>query len=524
MSAQPNRETAYRVFAAEFDDATLSYAESDEERAPNYVVTPTGVRINRLFAVGVLTEIESVNDEQLRTRIVDPTGAFVVYAGQYQPEALSFLERAEAPAFVAVTGKARTFQPEDSNRVFTSVRPETLSEVDAATRDRFAVETAAQTIERMETMQDALSRDERDDALHEALLDAGVEAGLAAGIPRAIAHYGTTPAYLDAIQEMALDVARVVAGEREEVRPLGVAPGDGSAADRTAPEGSGDSDETGPTATGDEETDPVAGTANDEAATDDTEQTVEGTPTNDAAATPDIETETSVDAESGPETAVSTAESVQSESEDRGSAAGSLDGTDEPSETAASGAESGEIDEATAEDDFRDSEEFELDEAVREEIEEQYGTDFESAAEVDGPGEADIETPTPDEASPNSAGGVEPSASETPEATKTVETAGTDTTADAESDKPTDDASGDESDDGTVPDEGGETDADIDPEEAVVAAMDALDDGDGAEREAIIERVVEDHGLTREEADEGIQSALMSGACYRADDDMFKPI
>ncbi|MFB6189025.1 MAG: hypothetical protein ABEI57_04005, partial [Halapricum sp.] len=79
------RETAYRVFASEFDDADFSYAESDEERAPNYVVTPTGARINRLFVVGVLTEVQPVSDDVLRARIVDPTGAFVVYAGQYQP-------------------------------------------------------------------------------------------------------------------------------------------------------------------------------------------------------------------------------------------------------------------------------------------------------------------------------------------------------------------------------------------------------------------------------------------------------
>ena len=47
---RPRREVAHRVFAAEFDDATLSYSESDEERAPNYVVTPTGARANRPLA------------------------------------------------------------------------------------------------------------------------------------------------------------------------------------------------------------------------------------------------------------------------------------------------------------------------------------------------------------------------------------------------------------------------------------------------------------------------------------------
>ena len=83
MSASgPSREVAYRVFADEFNDAHYTYAESDEERAPNYLVTPTGARVNRLFVVGVLTEVEEVSDGVIRARVVDPTGAFVIYAGQ----------------------------------------------------------------------------------------------------------------------------------------------------------------------------------------------------------------------------------------------------------------------------------------------------------------------------------------------------------------------------------------------------------------------------------------------------------
>jgi len=93
----PGRELAYRLFAAEYDDASFSYAESDEERAPNYVITPTGARLNRVFAVGTLTEVTSVNDEMVRARVVDPTGAFVVYAGQYQPDELAFLEGPNHP-------------------------------------------------------------------------------------------------------------------------------------------------------------------------------------------------------------------------------------------------------------------------------------------------------------------------------------------------------------------------------------------------------------------------------------------
>ncbi|RCU45059.1 hypothetical protein DU504_15355 [Haloplanus salinus] len=182
--------------------------------------------MNRLFAVGVLTEVEPVNDDVLRARVVDPTGAFVSYAGQYQPDAAAFFERTDPPAFVALTGKARTFQPEDSDRVYTSVRPESVSTVDAETRDRWTVSTAEATLRRVAAMTDALAMEDRGDELEAALLDRGYEESLAAGIPVALDHYGTTVAYLDAVREIALDALDVVAGERDEVRALDVAPDD----------------------------------------------------------------------------------------------------------------------------------------------------------------------------------------------------------------------------------------------------------------------------------------------------------
>ena len=224
------REVARRLFAAEYDDATLSYSESDEERAPNYVVTPTGARVNRLFAVGVLTATESVNDDMLRARVVDTTGAFVAYAGQYQPEALAFFERATPPAFVALTAKARTFQPEDSEQVFTSARPETVNEVDADTRDRWTVSAAKATLRRISLFDAALSSGLRGDDLESHLREHDIDEALATGVPRAIAHYGTATAYLDAVRRLALDSLAVVAGEREEVRELALAPDEGGAA------------------------------------------------------------------------------------------------------------------------------------------------------------------------------------------------------------------------------------------------------------------------------------------------------
>jgi hypothetical protein len=152
----PTREVARRVFAGEFNDASHTFTESDDERAPVYLLLPTGERANRVFLVGTLTEKEDIGDdsEYWRGRIVDPTGTFFVYAGQYQPEAAAALRDLEAPSYVAIVGKPRTYEPEDGDGVIVSVRPESITEVDAATRDRWVVETAQRTLERVRASDD----------------------------------------------------------------------------------------------------------------------------------------------------------------------------------------------------------------------------------------------------------------------------------------------------------------------------------------------------------------------------------
>jgi RPA family protein len=157
MSANeiPTREVARRVFADEFNDATFSFKESDDDRAPVYALLPTGEKVNRVFFVGTLTEKDDVGEdnEYWRGRIVDPTGTFFVYAGQYQPEATSTLRDLEPPAYVAVVGKPRTYETDDGT-VNVSVRPESIQVVDAATRDRWVVETAERTLDRVSAFED----------------------------------------------------------------------------------------------------------------------------------------------------------------------------------------------------------------------------------------------------------------------------------------------------------------------------------------------------------------------------------
>lgn len=146
------REVARRVFAGEFNDGSHTFKESDEERAPVYLLLPTGERANRIFIVGTLTETEDIGDdsEYWQGRVVDPNGdPFFVYAGQYQPEAASMLRELEPPAYVAITGKPRTYETDDGS-INVSVRPESITKVDAATRDRWVAETAERTLERIE--------------------------------------------------------------------------------------------------------------------------------------------------------------------------------------------------------------------------------------------------------------------------------------------------------------------------------------------------------------------------------------
>jgi RPA family protein len=149
------REVAHRTFAQEFNDATYTFRESDDDRAPLYVLLPTGAKANRVFVVGTLTETEDVgtDEEYWQGRIVDPTGTFFAYAGQYQPEAAGMLRDTEPPAFVAVVGKPRTYETDEGN-VNVSLRPEHITIADEITRHRWVVETAERTLERLEAFDD----------------------------------------------------------------------------------------------------------------------------------------------------------------------------------------------------------------------------------------------------------------------------------------------------------------------------------------------------------------------------------
>jgi RPA family protein len=151
------REFAWRVFAAEFNDSQFE-EKGTSEMAPSYVITPLGGKVNRMFLVGVLTDVEPVSEdgEFVRAHVSDPTGIFTLYSGQYQPEITEQLSSLEIPTFVAIMGKSRSYIPEEGELLYTSVRPQQIAVVPPKIRDEWIVETCYQTLNRLEAMSEVL--------------------------------------------------------------------------------------------------------------------------------------------------------------------------------------------------------------------------------------------------------------------------------------------------------------------------------------------------------------------------------
>jgi RPA family protein len=187
-----------------------------DERAPNYIITPTGVKCNRLFIVGVVTEVENIGkDNNLwRARVADPTGVFTVYAGQYQPEAAIFLSGLDIPAYVAVVGKARKYEPEDGS-VYTSVRPEEMNNADEKLRDRWILDTAQHTLGRIRLVEDSLRSGLSGNELKEYLQKKGTKYGQIDGVAKAIEHYRGLDKIIAELKKAVIHAIETVALDRQ---------------------------------------------------------------------------------------------------------------------------------------------------------------------------------------------------------------------------------------------------------------------------------------------------------------------
>ena len=214
------REVAWRLFAGEYNDATLELT-GEGERTPSYLVTPLGAKVNRIYVVGVITDIENVGTDvqpMWRARVADPTGTFHVYAGQYNPEAAAALSKLKPPVFGAIVGKSRIYSPE-AGTVYTSIRPEVVKEVDESVRDFWILEACRSLKRRLDAASEA---NKMDPVSKDGLLQIGVKEALAEGLVQAAAHYGK--AELSRYTAMLAEALRYLLPEYREGLPPETAP------------------------------------------------------------------------------------------------------------------------------------------------------------------------------------------------------------------------------------------------------------------------------------------------------------
>ena len=181
------REQAWRLFAGEYNETTCK-VEGEGDKDPSYIVTPLGAKVNRLYVVGVLTNVENLSNEgeMLRAHVSDPTGVFVLYAGQYQPEILDYLSHMDTPSYVALVGKSRIYEPEEGT-IYVSVRPELIREVDASLRNYWILEACRHTKKRIEAIVEASNMPSP--SINE-LRSLGYNINLAEGVIASLSHYG----------------------------------------------------------------------------------------------------------------------------------------------------------------------------------------------------------------------------------------------------------------------------------------------------------------------------------------------
>jgi len=196
------RETAWRVSAAELNGSTVEI-KAEEEKAPSYVVSRLGAKMNRVLIAGVLTEKENVggaDDPMWKSRVEDGLGGnFFVNVGHYQPEASAAMADLEAPCFVAAVGRVRAYTADDG-RVFISVRPEHIVKIDEAARKEWMLEVAKSTWRRLKNVKLAASSE---DAKVQDLMAEGLTEAEAEGVLYALDSYDSMPdssIYLKVIQ------------------------------------------------------------------------------------------------------------------------------------------------------------------------------------------------------------------------------------------------------------------------------------------------------------------------------------
>jgi RPA family protein len=153
-------EGSARVFAGDFCRSSCYFSTPGTDSSLS-VVTPSGIWCNRVFAIGVLTEV-SGNGARLHARLADPTGAFdIEIAAHGDANRPDMFQKIPVPSFIAINGRA--YMAGSEKKPVPVIRVESVRIVDRAVRDTGIARTADSTLAHLMKLAGALIGGPADD-------------------------------------------------------------------------------------------------------------------------------------------------------------------------------------------------------------------------------------------------------------------------------------------------------------------------------------------------------------------------
>jgi len=146
------REPGVLVLAKELNSSIEKHVE-DREYSPTYLISEIGGKLSRVLIGGVLDQLEnrgSESDPFYTARVIDPNGDYYyLQAGQYNPEGAAALSKLENGVPILCVGKVRARTPEDSERTYVSVQPESVRAVPMNQINHWAIKACEELIKRI---------------------------------------------------------------------------------------------------------------------------------------------------------------------------------------------------------------------------------------------------------------------------------------------------------------------------------------------------------------------------------------
>ena len=148
------REPGVLVLAKELSASIEKHVE-DREYSPPYLISEIGSKLSRVLIGGILDQLENRGDENdpfYTARVIDPNGDFYyLQAGQYNPEGAMALSKLEIGVPILCVGKVRARTPEDSERTYVSVQPESIRAVSMDEVNHWAIKACDTLMRRINT-------------------------------------------------------------------------------------------------------------------------------------------------------------------------------------------------------------------------------------------------------------------------------------------------------------------------------------------------------------------------------------